>query len=104
MTKELQTFLKSQLRRISYKWPAYSEAWRRAKGTGRGYYMCADCGKYERRMNCQLDHKEPVIPIAGWDGIEGFVRRLFCDADGLQVLGKDCHQKKTNAENERRRL
>lgn len=66
--------------------------------------MCKGCGKYERRMNCQVDHVEPVIPITGWDGLIGFTTRLFCAVEGLQILCKPCHLLKTNAENIQRRL
>lgn len=104
LSPELQTFLKQQLRRLSYKWPAYNECWKRAKGPGRGWYYCAAHRGLVQRKDARCDHIEPVIPVTGWDGLVGFCKRLFCEAEKLQILCTACHQVKTNAENEQRRM
>lgn len=103
MSPELKRFLISQLRRISYKWPPYGAAWKRA-WVSRGFYKCAGCEELFSRKELALDHINPVVPVTGWDGIESYLERLFCGIDGYQVLCKDkCHAEKTLAENRRRR-
>jgi 5-methylcytosine-specific restriction endonuclease McrA len=46
----------------------------------------------------QVDHIVPAGKLSSYKDIAGFCKRLFCEADGMQVLCVDCHQKKTNAE------
>lgn len=49
------------------------------------------------RKEVQIDHIEPAGSLKGFDDLPGFVERLFCEVDGLQVLCKDgCHNKKTH--------
>jgi len=44
----------------------------------------------------QVDHVEPCGSLKTFEDLPGFVRRLFCEADGLQVLCKaNCHRRKT---------
>lgn len=94
-----EQWLRWQLRLVSYKWPARSEALRRAR-IERGIYRCAVCKKKYRNKQISLDHKDPVInPAKGWEGVEIYVNRLFCAAGGFQVLCKKCHDKKTKIEN-----
>lgn len=102
MTPELKKFLVSQLRRISWKWPAFSEAKKLAR-VAWGQYLCAGCGNVRRAKEIQLDHKVPVVPVTGWDSLEGYCSRLFCGIDDLQVLCKLCHDAKTLDENRRRK-
>jgi len=40
----------------------------------------------------EVDHIEPV-GSGSWDGI---IERMFCEADGLMVLCKECHKAKGN--------
>lgn len=54
-----------------------------------------------------LDHILPVIDVKGfknkeWDWNE-YLERMFCDANGFQVLCEDCNYLKTQVENEERR-
>jgi 5-methylcytosine-specific restriction endonuclease McrA len=46
----------------------------------------------------QVDHIVPAGKLSSYKDIAGFAERLFCEADGMQVLCTECHQKKTNAE------
>lgn len=101
MNDTLKKFLVSQLRRISYKWPAFTEARRRAR-VAYGEYTCAKCGEVCRAKEVQLDHIVPVIPLTGWDGLEPFAERLFCEPEALQILCLECHHYKTKRENARR--
>lgn len=87
-------------------WPVRAEAKRRCKDPNRpGWSICEICG--ESREKLDTDHIEPCVsPIDGlvsWD--EYIKRRFVFDAKKLQCICKDCHRKKTNAENaERRRI
>lgn len=59
-------------------------------------------GSKRRVGNVFVDH---IIPVGGptqggWDGV---IERLFCEAEGLQVLCKECHDLKTKDEKNARR-
>jgi len=51
----------------------------------------------------QVDHIIPAGTLRKYDDLPQFVKNMFCEADGLQVLCKPCHQLKTNAEREQRK-
>lgn len=61
-------------------------------------YMCSHCSQFYPKKGVHVDHIIPVIspyePFC-WDSV---IARLFCNPEGLQVLCKFCHQKKTNQE------
>jgi hypothetical protein len=103
-------FLIAKLRRVSSHWPAVSEARRRAKCRVCSKRLCAshsdpkDCSTHILMKDCQVDHRVPVIPVTGWDTADGFITRLLCTADELDVLCKPCHLAKTLGENVQRRL
>jgi 5-methylcytosine-specific restriction endonuclease McrA len=81
-------------------------ALKNASGKQIGSYICAECGNTFYRHQVAVDHKQPVMPVEGFDSWSGFIGRLFCDASELQVLCKgigSCHQKKSNLENAQRR-
>ena len=74
------------------------------------FYVCEYCNmlcKSQKSPNyprAHVDHINPVIPIDGtsltWDQ---FISNIFCDPDNLQVLCTDCHNTKTQEENNNRR-
>jgi len=100
---ELKDFLIRGLRALSYKWQARSEAKKKAR-VSRGIYECASCKDNWRNKDICLDHIDPVIdPVEGFKDWNEYIRRLFCDAEGFQVLCRDCHLKKSRAENEIRK-
>ena len=104
------SFIKGGLRNISQRWPpkyqVRKEAW-----VKRGVYKCVG---YKRRThqapasirvnnkrvnNIFVDHIVPVIdPKKGFENWNTVVIRMFCEAEGLQVLCLDCHKRKTNDE------
>ena len=90
------------LRRISYRWKPRSDALKAAR-VGRNEYECTVCKKVFGRKEVQLDHKEPVVPLTGWDGFDKFIERLLCYQEGFQVLCKMHHKIKTLQENKERR-
>lgn len=98
----VKAFAIAVLRRASYRAPARSEALRQAR-SARNTYHCKKCSASFSRREVQIDHKLPVVSTSGWDSFDGFIDRLFCGVDGLQVLCKPCHKEKTQAENKARR-
>ncbi len=99
----LDRYLINLLRRASYKLRPRTEAVNKARVTY-GKYKCANCEKAFDRLAIQVDHIHPVVPITGFDNWDGYIHRLFCDAEGLQILCKPCHKQKSVAENKERRL
>lgn len=109
-----QTWIVWQLRKISYRWYARYQALKLAKVLGKpNTYKCASCQKdYKkepRKRTITVDHiqpvKDPSKPNAFQDalisctcGVCEYLRRMFCPVEGLQVLCKDCHDKKTKKE------
>lgn len=75
-------------------------------------HECPECKGLFPQGKMDADHIEPVIPLEGFPKLaETFlgynwtevIKRLFCEADGYKVLCKECHAKKTKAENSQRR-
>jgi len=108
-----RSFITSALRRAS--WPVKYEALRVAElpdkvvnpSSGRlcKAYRCNECGGAFVAKQVSVDHITPVVPLSGHDSWDLFIDRIFCELDGFQVLCKDCHKVKTDAENsERKRL
>lgn len=64
-------------------------------------YICSRCDNTFPQSKVQVDHIEPVIPVdtvardMEWQQI---IDRLFCEAENLQVLCKNCHNKKSSKE------
>lgn len=104
---EFHRFIKNGLRSLSRKWGPKNEALKRAR-VSRGIYKCECCGVEmtkstkvdgRRKNNVHVDHIDPVIdPAEGFTTWDKVVERMFCEAEGLQVLCTDCHKEKTNEE------
>ena len=60
-------------------------------------YQCHSCGGWFMGKDVQVDHREPCGQLKSYDDLPGFVERLLCEADKLQVLCVTCHRSKTNA-------
>lgn len=100
---DLKKWLAPALRRISYRFPARTEA-KKAARVARNQYRCAHCGGTFKNSEIQLDHLAPVIdPETGFTDWNSYIARLFPPIDGWQVLCRQCHLSKTNKENEKRR-
>lgn len=99
----LRPWLITQLRRISYRYGPRYQALNAAK-VSRGVYKCAGCKKDFARKDIQVDHIQPIVGSEGFTTWDDYITRLFCEAEGLQVLCKDdCHKEKTRLEREARR-
>jgi len=113
----LREWLVWQIRRLSYRWPPRSEALDAARRIAREFearpgvppksvsrrirlfFACATCGRIYPRRGVSVDHIDPVVdPKRGWAGWDSYLERLFCEADGFQILCNDCHDKKTERE------
>lgn len=109
-----QTWIVWQLRKISYRWPARYQAMKLAKVDGEpNTYLCNACKTKHKKVGKQrtisLDHivpcKDPSRPQAFQEdlaacvcGVCDYLRKMFCDVKGYQVLCKKCHDIKTDKE------
>lgn len=101
-------FIRSALRQAYSRYPVKfqvkKEAERTVEGCRHKYeYQCAECSGWFTNKEIQVDHIEPAGKLSNYKDLAGFVKRLFCEADGMQVLCLECHQSKTNAERKARK-
>jgi len=93
--QNLNTFIKGLLRRGTFHWRARTEAMTAAR-VERGRYKCATCGDLFGPKEVALDHTLPVVdPKVGFTTWDDYINRLFCPAEGFQVLCHGCHDNKT---------
>ena len=95
------SFLRSNLRLAWRKWPPRAQALKAARRPYMGeskrqkwWYVCAACNHYFKGTDVEVDHIIPCGSMKSWDDLRGFVQRMFCEADGLQILCKPCHKAK----------
>ena len=102
-------FIKSALRSASLKWPPRNKILKE-KRISRGMYICRGYERAEHvvrrtilgKNNIFVDHIDPVIdPVRGFHSWDAVIKKMFVDSDGLQLLCKECHDKKTKDERER---
>lgn len=63
-------------------------------------YQCAKCLHWFPDKEINVDHIVPAGSLNSANDLPGFVERLFCEIDNLQVLCQQCHTKKTKNERE----
>ncbi len=61
-------------------------------------YQCNECKQWFAEKNINVDHIIPAGTLKCANDLPGFVERLFCEADNLQVLCSACHDVKTKNE------
>lgn len=61
-------------------------------------YQCNCCKEWFPEKLINVDHIVPAGSLNRADDLPGFVERLFCEIDNLQVLCSKCHDKKTKLE------
>jgi len=61
-------------------------------------YTCASCEEQFKSTEVQVDHIKPAGTLKTYSDLPKFVETLFCEADNLQVLCKECHDVKTKEE------
>ena len=100
--KRFFVWLRSALRSASRRYPPIYEALAAAKRPYTGNnprqkvcYECASCGIMASTKEVAVDHRIDCGKLASWDDVQGFMERLFCGPDGLDVLCHECHDCKT---------
>ena len=69
-------------------------------------YECETCGNAFGARETQVDHMDEVIELSKTTNdytLDELLDRIDCNVNNLQLLCKDCHKKKTKAENEIRK-
>lgn len=100
--------IRSSLRNSSRWWKPISECKKAAKRVYKGTnkrqkyeYLCNDCKQYHSDKETVVDHINPVGTLTQSSDLPDFIENLFCEKEGLQLLCKTCHRKKTKADNEK---
>lgn len=97
-------WVKRHIEQLSYKWEPRSKAMKNARRVSlltdkrtKWQYQCNSCKEWFKGTQVQLDH---IVPKGKYSKQTFFtwLDRLFCNADGFQVLCVPCHLKKTNTE------
>ena len=95
-------FVKSALRGASQRWGPKNQLLKESR-VERGKYKCV-CGiihpvsieiEGRRTRNIFVDHIKPVVGPEGFTTWDDFINNLFCEQDNLQILCKECHDRKS---------
>lgn len=104
------SFIRSGLRQKSRWWKPITQCKLNAKRTYKGpnkrqkfEYQCNACKKWFAEKNINVDHIHPAGSLNCANDLPGFVERLFCEVDNLQVLCTNCHNIKTKNEKDGKR-
>ncbi len=102
-------WIRSLLRRASMQWKPISEAKMKARrskpittaGRHKFEYQCNHCKKWfpekiGKKKLIAVDHIVDCGSLRCAEDLPGFVNRLLCEVDGLQLLCNTCHDKKTH--------
>ena len=106
------SFIRSALRQKSRWWKPITECKLNAKRLYKGpnkrqkfEYKCNECNLYFPDKMINVDHIIPAGSLNCAADLPGFVERLFCEVDNLQVLCSQCHDLKTKTDkNEKNNL
>ncbi len=73
-------------------------------------YQCEKCKEWFSSKEIRLDHTDPVVPLTGFPVLDNgeddwntYIKRMFCEAEGLSLLCVGCHNIKTNEEKAQRK-
>jgi len=102
------SFIKSGLRQMSTRWKPKYDVKKQARhhtklsnGKGRLVFhsLCNSCQELVPETTSSVDHIHPIInPNVGFTNWDDVIYAMFCEAEGLQVLCKPCHDAKTKKE------
>ena len=99
------SFIRSALRQKSRWWKPILQCKHKARRTYKGpnkrqkfEYQCAFCENWFPEKHINVDHVRPAGSLNSAIDLPGFVERLFCEQDNLQVLCSNCHDEKTKLE------
>lgn len=96
------SFIRSALRQKSRWWKPIMQCKQKArrayKGTNKRQkfeYQCNNCKGWFPEKKINIDHICPAGSLNSAQDLPGFVERLFCEVDNLQVLCTYCHDIKS---------
>lgn len=99
------SFIRSALRQKSRWWKPITQCKLKARRPYKGpnkrqkfEYQCNFCKEWFPDKRVNVDHITPAGTLRSATDLPGFVERLFCEIDGLQVLCSKCHDEKTKQE------
>ena len=99
------SFIRSALRQKSRWWKPITQCKLKARRSYKGpnkrqkfEYQCNNCKEWFPDKRVNVDHITPAGTLRSAADLPGFVERLFCEIDGLQVLCSKCHDEKTKKE------
>ena len=99
------SFIRSGLRQKSRFWKPITQCKMKARRVYKGplkrqkfEYQCNVCSKWFPEKKINIDHIIPAGTLRCANDLPGFVERLFCEIDNLQVLCTTCHDFKTKNE------
>jgi 5-methylcytosine-specific restriction endonuclease McrA len=103
------SFIRSALRQKSRWWKPISECKANARRPYKGpskrqkfEYKCTCCGDWFPEKLVNVDHIIPAGSLNCKEDLPGFVERLFCEQENLQVLCEACHNVKTKKDKDER--
>jgi len=94
--------IRSCLRQKSRWWKPITEAKNKVKrackncGRQKWEYKCNKCNDWFPDKAIAVDHIIEAGSLTCKQDVGDFIERLFCEADGLQVLCTECHKIKTD--------
>ena len=99
------SFIRSALRQKSRWWKPITECKMKARRAYKGpskrqkfEYQCNTCKSWFPEKQINVDHIVGAGSLNCKEDLPGFVERLFCELDNLQVLCTTCHDEKTKLE------
>lgn len=99
------SFIRSALRQKSRWWKPITQCKLNAKRPYKGplkrqkfEYQCNSCKNWFPEKSINVDHIQPAGSLNCAADLPGFVERLFCEIDNLQILCSSCHDIKTKKE------
>jgi 5-methylcytosine-specific restriction endonuclease McrA len=102
------SFIRSALRQKSRWWKPITQCKQKSRRVYKGpnkrqkfEYQCNECKQWYAEKNINVDHIIPAGTLRCANDLPGFVERLFCEVDNLQVLCSKCHDKKTKLEKQK---
>lgn len=101
-------FIRSTLRAKSRWWLPILECKKASRRPYKGLnkrqkweYQCNKCKQWFGDKEVSVDHIKPVGTLKCADDLPFFVENLFCNAENLQTLCKECHDIKSKSDNEK---